>query len=193
MPLNDIRPFASEHGGHDRVQNFRMGALTTDTGEDTGWLRGYIMIVDAGVGDINAGNDAAIDPATGLSGYIATSDSAGLIAANKATSGAATFLIPVPVYSMYGGAEFVTRNVYNNSDTNLGPSTGTGDGTMTGVFVGVSCDLHVDDSTATMIGHDHGIDINGNYFTITRILDANGQDSWRTGATADQIVFRRQI
>lgn len=187
MAARDIMPFISERGGHNRVIAIRMGGGTTTATEDTSWLEGEVVEIDAAAGDLNAsgtGAGGAEDPAGGLH-YIAAASSESLINKFQATSGAATHNIMVPVYDLYDGGEFVTRNVYNNSDTNIGPA---GDGTMTGVLVGVTCDLWVDDSAAA---HDHGLDINGDYFIITRILDANGEDTAVSGGTADKVVFKR--
>lgn len=192
MGFRDIWPFFSEHGGHDRVHSYRMGALVTNDTEDTSWSQGYWLVIDAAVGDINMEVDGAVDPAGGLH-YIAAASSADLITANGGTSGAATHDIYVPVYDVYGGAEFWTRNVTDTNDTQIGPISGGGSGAMTGVLVGVTADGWVDDTTATMIGHEHGIDINGDFFVITRLLDVNNNDTWLTGAVADKIVFRRNV
>lgn len=192
MGFRDIWPFFSEHGGHDRAHGYRMGALTTDDTQDTSWEQGYWLAVDAAVGDINEVVDGAVDPAGGLH-YIAAASSAALIKTNGGTSAAATHDIIVPVFDVYGGAEFWTRNITDTDDTQIGPISGGGSGAMTGVLIGVTADGWVDDTTATMIGHAHGIDINGDFFVITRLLDVNNRDSWLTGAVVDKIVFRRNV
>ena len=189
MAFDDIRPFESQNGGHDTINHFRLGGAITNTVEDTSWERGYVLQIDPAVGDINPEIDGTVDPAEGFT-YLAMASSANLIAAAKGVSGAASHDITVPCYAMGEGMSFRTRNAFNNNDTNVGPATGTGSGAMTGIFVGVTCDLWVDDTTTTMVGHDHGIDINGNFFTITRILDDQGRDTWASGGTADWIVFR---
>ena len=192
MPVDDIRPFASEHGGHDLLRYFRMGTNVTDTGENSSWERGYWMLnIIASAHTLPfTGND--VDDPAGRDIYVAAASSAGLIQSRGGTSGAATHAIRVPVYDIYSGAEFKTRNVFNNTDTNLGPISGGGDGTMTGVVVGATADIYVDDSTATMVGHVHGIDINGDWFEITRLLDDLGEDTFISGNTVDWIVFRSQ-
>ena len=186
MAARDIMPFVSEHGGTSRIVSYRMGALTTNDTEDTSWLEGEVLVVNAAVGDIDAEIDGAADPAGGLHA-IAAGSSQGLISVNNGTSGATTHAITVPCYDIYDGGEFVTRNVYNNSDTNIGPN---GSGAMTGVLVGVTADFWVDDSATA---HEHGLDINGDFFVITRILDANNKDTYLSGGTADKVVFKRNI
>lgn len=187
MAQDDIRPVVDAHGGHKLMRHFRMGALTTDATEDTSWERGEILLLDAAVGDINpagTGAGGAEDPSGGLH-YIAAAGSSELIAHNNGTSGAATHDISVPVYDVNNGGEFKTQNVYSNSDTNLGPG---GNGAMTGVLIGVTCDFWVDDSATA---HIHGIDINGDYFTITRIVDSEGRDTWLTGNDPAWVYFAK--
>ena len=190
MPVDDIRPFASEHGGHDKLVYFRMGNLTTKTsGEDTSWERGYWMLDVVADADMNVATDGD-DPAAEPNIYVAAASSAGLIQTRGGTDGAATHAIRVPCYDVYSGMEFKTRNVFSGTDTNLGPISGGGDGTMSSVVVGADADIWVDDSTATMVGHVHGLDIAGDFFDITRILDDLGEDTYISGRTADWIVFR---
>ena len=192
MPVDDIMPFASEHGGHDLLRYFRMGALTTATsGEDTSWERGYWMLDVVADADMNPIVDGADDPAAEPFIYVAAASSAGLIQTRGGTSGAATHAIRVPCYDIYSGMEFRTRNVFAAaSDTNVGPIAGAGDGTMTNVVVGATADVWVDDTTATMVGHVHGLDLAGNFFEITRILDTSGEDTFISSGTADWVVFR---
>ena len=190
MSFRDFVPYASPHGGNAHTLFYRMGALTTNSVEDTHWLEGEYLIIDPAVGDIDVAVDNSNDPETGLGGIAAASSEA-LIAKYGATSGAATFTIGVPVYDIYGGTEFSTQHIFNNSDTDLGPTSGGGDGTLTGVFVGVTADIWVDDSTTA--AHVHGLDINTNYFTITRLLDAQGHDTFVSGNAVERIVFRRNI
>ena len=182
MARHDIMPYLSEHGGHRRTVSFQVGGGTTDTGEDTSWRAGNVVRVDAAVGDVNPHVDGAADPADGTY-YIAAADSQGLISLNGGTSGGATHLFEVPCYDLADGQEFVTANVYNNSDTELDLDTG--------FQVGDTADLWVDDATATLDGHNHGIDINGDFFTITRKLDALGRNSDISGDTTTRITFRR--
>ena len=191
MPIDDIRPFASQNGGHDKIQYFRMGALTTATsGQDTSWERGYWMINNAGQADMDVATDGD-DPVTvGSNLYVAAASSAGLIQSRGGTDGAATHAIRVPVYDPYSGMEFKTRNVFSGDDTNLGPISGGGDGTMTGILVGTTYNVWVDDSTATMVGHVHGLDLAGDFFEITRLIDDLGEDTYISGNTVDWIIFR---
>ena len=192
MPVDDIMPFTSEHGGLDRILYFRMGASTTNTGENDSWERGYWMIYNQGAADIDAANTDQEDPASITNPiYVSAASSAGLIQTRGGTSGAATHAIRVPCYDIYSGMEFRTRNIFaSGSDTNVGPIAGAGDGTMTNVVVGATADVWVDDTTATMVGHVHGLDLAGNFFEITRILDTSGEDTFISSGTADWVVFR---
>ena len=148
------------------------------------------MINDAAQADMNVVTDGD-DPVTvGANIYVAAASSAGLIQSRGGTDGAATHAIRVPVYDIYSGMEFKTRNVFNGGDTNLGPVSGGGDGTMTGIVVGTTYNVWVDDSTATMVGHVHGLDLAGDFFEITRLIDDLGEDTYISGNTVDWIVFR---
>lgn len=193
MAARDIMPALSEHGGHNSVRHFRMGALTTDATEDTSWLEGEVLLLDGAAGDINYGGVGAagtISAAGGLT-FVAAASSAGLIAAAGGTSGAATHNIMVPCYDMADDQQvWVTRNVFDNSDTNIGPA---GTGTNLTLLVGMLVDLWVDDSSFP--GHVWGLDLNaGAHFVVERILNATGQDIGLTGEAvtlADKILFRR--
>jgi hypothetical protein len=167
-----------------------MDAAATNDTEDTSWVEGEVLVVDATVGDIGPETDGAIDPAGGLH-YIAAAGSADLIQQYNATSGSPAN-VRVPVFDFYGGGEFMTQNVTDTDDTQLGPAAGPagGSGAMTGVLVGVTADLWCDDSAAL---HHFSLDINGDFFVITKILDVNNEDILISGGTADKIIFRRNI
>ena len=192
MPVDDIMPFVSEHGGHDKINYFQMGDVTTSTVEDTSWERGYWLQYIVGDPGVDALVDGTDDPASITNQIVVSAaSSAGLIQTRGGTSGAATHAIRVPCYDVYSGMEFRTRNVFaSGSDTNVGPLAGAGDGTMTNVVVGATADVWVDDTTATMVGHVHGLDLAGNFFEITRILDTSGEDTFISSGTADWVVFR---
>ncbi len=183
MAFRDIRPYSSARGDHTRILHFRMGALTTDSAEDTSWLEGNIMLLSNTVGDIDAHIDGTLAPDGGLA-YLAAAGSADLILKNGGTSGAATHDIMVPVYDFTQGDEFTTANISAGDDTQLDLDSAT-------VLIGTTADLWVDDSVATMVGHLHGLDNAGDYFVITRKLDANGRNSLITGETTVEIVFKR--
>jgi len=131
-------------------------------------------------GEIEAAYDGAVDPALATV-YISAAGSAGLIQAEGGTSGAAAHDITVPVYDPRDGSEYVTANVYNNSDVEL---------TVGDLTVGTTCGFWVDDGAAA---HNHGLDTNGTGVEITRILDALGRDAAISGATATRVVFRRGL
>jgi hypothetical protein len=178
MAAYDIMPFTAAVSRP--VLTFRMGALTTDGAEDTSWNVGEVLRVEAAVGDINEHTDGAADPSDGTY-YLAAAGSAELILANGGTSGADTHDIYVPVYDMTQGDEFVTANVVSGDDTQLALTVAAG------VVVGVTGDLWTDDAAAA---HVHNLDIGGNFFVITRRLDALGRDADISGAACTRVVFK---
>lgn len=182
MARFDIMPYRAELGGHVRVQSFQVGGGVTNDTEDTSWRTGNIVRVDAAVGDINPHVDGTADPSDGTY-YIAAADSEAVISINGGTSGATTHAFECSVYDLNDGTEFTTANVYNASDTELDLDTG--------FQVGDTADLWVDDATATVDGHNHGLNVAGDWFTITRKLDADGKNSDISGATTTAIVFKR--
>lgn len=202
MARFDIRPYRSAHGSHTRTLTFQMGAGSTATGEDTAWLEGYIMEVDPAVGDINPATNGNVDPkdfATGGTGggahggvYIAAGSSQGLMSRQVGPSNVSGITagqisdILVPVWEFLPDVEFITANVFSNSDTLVDLDTG--------FQIGDGCDLWVDDSTATMAGHNHGLDINTtNTFVITGKLDSLGQSSLVSGNTTTHVLFRIKV
>jgi len=190
MARHDIMPAVSEHGGHSRTIGFPVGANTTIDTADTSWQVGELVTIDGAAGDINASADGALDPAGGLIHVAAGSSQGEIVKAGGlgATTGAADGNL-TPVWTFEPGVEFKTRNVFDNSDTNIGPG---GSGAMTGVIVGETCDLWRDDTAATGAPNGtFGIDINGNHFIITRIVDSRGQSTSISGDTADLVYFAR--
>jgi len=165
-------------------------SATATSGQDTAWERGYWMVFTSSAGTVTPAVDPDDPASVGTSIYLAAASSAGLIQSRGGTDGAATHSIRVPCYDIYSGAEFRTRHVFSGGDTDIGPISGGGDGTMGSVTVGATANPYVDDSTGTMIGHVHGIDIAGDWFEITRLIDDLGEDTFISGRTVDWIVFR---
>jgi hypothetical protein len=60
---------------------------------------------------------------------------------------------------------------------------------MTGCTVGADANIWCND--ATEAAPVFGLDLNGSYFTITRILDSNGEDTFMSGRTPYAVVFER--
>ncbi len=190
MATNDILPVVDANGGSARVDSTPIGANTSADTANTSWRIGEVLVVTAASGDIDVIADGAEDPALGLH-RIAAGSSEGLlhkIAGPSPATGDADGQISSN-YTLAVGQEFVTRNVFDNSDTNIGPA---GDGTMTSATIGATADLWRD-NTAVSDGPNgtFGIDINGDYFTITRILDVKGDDTSVSGAMADKVYFAR--
>ena len=194
MASFDIMPAVSEHGGHSRIVGLPVGGSTSLATADTSWQIGEVCTIDEAAGDVNVSADGALDPTTLTAVLVlAAGSSQGEIikaAGLAGTTGDADGNL-APFYTFEPGVEYQTRNVFNNSDTNIGPG---GSGAMTGVLVGVTADLWRDNAgtvgTNTANGN-FGIDINGNYFTITGIFDALGRPTSVSGGTADHVKFMR--
>ncbi len=184
MSARDIWPFAPNGDAKGpAVRHFQMGAGTTDSGEDTGFLEGNWMVLDTAVGDINPLVDGADAPGPGDI-FVSAASSRALKAISLVRDGNATGIarIMVPCYDVTDGSEFVTRLAYNNNDTELDLDSGFQIGDTFGCWV--------DDAVTTLVGHNHGIDLNGSGFIVTRKLDAQGRDSIISGAATTQVVFK---
>lgn len=185
MANQDVMPFTSAHGGHNRMEAWEMenagGAITAT------FLVGEFCVQGApgtaGMVDEVAVNQHVITDATVHTFFVAAEDSQ----ANIARLGDARYVDPPAVTkpaSMYPlsdkEVEFETRNVFDNNDTNIGPA---GSNAMTGVAVGGTCCIR-------NAAGSHGIDIDDVGLVITRILDAQGEDTYLTGAAADKVIFK---
>jgi hypothetical protein len=187
MSKRDIWPFTNRNNSD--AYGFSGASGSTKNTVNTSWKDGEVVTIATGSVVVSAAG--TIDPSTGLI-YLAKVPSEGAIV--KAGGLAATSLAatskPEPFYAYESGVEFVTRNAYSGSDTNIGPA---GSGAMTGVTVGADCDLYR--SVTGVIGGgvngDFGIDVAGDWFTITRLLNSQGQDTSEFGGTVNWIVFAR--
>jgi hypothetical protein len=184
MASFDVMPFNAEHGGHNRVEAYE---LENAAGAVTATFRiGEFVLMDVTDGDVDevaAGQTVLTMANIGIN-FLAAEDSQ----FNIERLGDARYVAPpnptrpVSLYPLTDhGQLFVTRNVFNNTDTNIGPG---GDGTMTAVNVGDTACIR-----RGAVG-DHGIDIDDAGFRIVRILDATGRDTYITGAAADKVIFR---
>lgn len=182
MASRDIMPFSSPHGG-GLERNVAYQIENNGTAVTATFRVGEVVLMDVTDGDVDeipAGATVALDKDIH---FLALEDSQ----ANIRRIGDARYgNTPSPAYPAVVAVftpecEYVTRNVYNNSDTNIGPA---GTGAMTGVNVGDACGLR---NTAAGV---HGIDINSTGARITRILDSLGRDTYISGASAAVVVFR---
>lgn len=183
MAALDVMPFEAGEN-KPTARSFRIGALTTNDTEDSSWLVGNWMVFNAGADDIDALTDGTDDPVSGNI-FVSTTSSRGEIQSKGLTSGAATHAARTTVLQVTKGAQFITKNAFNGDDTNIGPA-----GTNT-IGVGDTGDVWVSDATSTLAGHIHGLDTSADYFTVTRVLDANKEDTYVSGATAAWLVFER--
>lgn len=192
MGAYDIMPFTASRGGHHRQIALPVGANTTAATANTSWLTGEILEITYAedAGDVDVTPDGSALPNTGLI-YIAAGSSEGILQSRTGalTAGGADGLM-APCWVMDHGTEFVTRNAFNNNDTNVGPA---GSGAMTGVGIGVTCGLWRDNTNpGTVSGDvngDMGIDVNTTSCVVTRLLDVNNQDTSVSGGDTDKIVF----
>lgn len=184
MSLRDIRPFRSSNGGWEKVEGVRVGAGTTSTS----WEEGEVLVIDAAAGDANVAPDGAT-AASNLT-IIATAGSSGLQSVYGATDTTWTTTPPadhqVTGYILSDEAEFITDNVFNNSDTNIGPA---GTGALTGALPGATAGFWHDLTAGT---GDQGIDVNGSTLIITGWLDANLNPTL-TAADAAWVSFKRNF
>ncbi len=189
MGVRDIMPFVSSHGGHARVLHFPITAATSAETVATSWKEGEVLELVSNTLIVTP--DQTADPHTGLV-YIAAGSSAGLL---KTKTGGTTTSdadgLAAPVYLMDEQTEFITRNVVNNNDTNIGPA---GDGTMTSVVIGATCDLWRDATNpgpvSGDVNGDFSFDINGNGMVITQILDSQKRPIAESGGTAYWVVAK---
>jgi len=178
----DVRPFTSPLGGTTEAYSFPIADDTTSAGEDSAWLAGNWCVLNAD-GYLDPFVDGTADPGPGTK-FISLTDSAGIIQMNNlgdpVVAGTQALAPCLPTST---GQEFITANIFSGDDTLISPDTG--------VDIGDTADIWVSDAVATLVGHVHGIDIAGNFFTITRKLDALGRDADISGQAATHVVFRQ--
>ena len=189
MGARDIMPFVSSRGGHARVLHFPITAATSAEVVGTSWKEGEVLELVSNTLIVTP--DQTADPKLGLV-FIAAGSSAGLL--QTKTGGTTTSDadgLACPVYTIDHDTEFITRNVVNNSDTNIGPA---GDGTMTGVVIGATCDLWRDATNpgpvSGDVNGDFSFDVNGNAMTITQLLDNQKRPIAESGGTAFYVVAK---
>jgi hypothetical protein len=189
MGARDIMPLSSVMGGHCTIIALPVGAATSAGAAGTSWEEGEVVEITEASGDIDVTPDGAADPKGGLV-YIAAASSAGVMQTKKGSqvTGIADGLL-CPCYVMEAGVKFVSRNVVDSNDTNIGPS---GDGTMASVTIGATCDLWRDDTNpggvSGGVNGDFSFDINGDGMVITDILDSQNRPTSVSGGTADKVV-----
>lgn len=190
MSRRDIWPFNNRLNSD--AYAFPVGAGTSKNTVNTSWREGEVLIITAASSDVDVAPAGTIDPAAGLA-YLAKEPSEGMIVKAgglAATTGTADGDLTT-VYGFESGLEWSTRNVFSGSDTNIGPA---GSGALTGCTIGADCDLYraiTGTVTGAGVNGDFGIDLGGDYFTITRLLNSLGQDVSEFGGTVDRIVFAR--
>jgi hypothetical protein len=189
MGARDIMPFVSGRGGHARILHLPITAATSAETVATSWKEGEVLELVSNTLIVTP--DGAADPHTGLV-YIAAGSSAGLL--QTKTGGTTTSDadgLGAPVYVLDADTEFITRNVVNNNDTNIGPA---GSGAMTSVAIGATCDLWRDDTNpggvSGNVNGDFSFDINGDGMVITQILDSQKRPITESSGTAHWVVAK---
>jgi len=183
MAQQDVMPLTSSLGGHLRMEGYnRAAAPTYRIGE---WTI-ITVAADSTVDEIAAAvGGAAYD---GTLHRVAADDGAINPAVPAGSGSPGTRFVSPPntakmdsMYVLTPDTEFVTRNAYNGNDTNIGPA---GAFASANIRVGATAGVH---RAAT---GDHGIDVAQGGLVITRLLDAQGNDSAFTGNAVDRVAFR---
>lgn len=179
MGLQDIMPFASPHGGHDKIYMIQMGALTTSATTSTSWRQGEMMLQAVGTGDIDVIPDGIEDVTTNH--FIAATSSEHELQLANLTSGAATHAWLVPMYPLTGpdAGQFISQYAVTGSDTLL--TTTQKEAILVGDTVGLWRD-----NVAVTLGENGRFSVNtgGAGLKLIRKLDVNKNDTAMTGNEA---------
>lgn len=198
MAVYDIMPY---HGSPRtaRVEHKQMGGSSTTGTAGTSFRVGEWGTFDTAAGDINV----TADGATNWSNihFIFAGNSDALIAKHKLTSGAATHNVTVPCWVIEDGVTYITRNLYNNSDTPVTPTV---------TMIGDTCGAWRDNTAVTSAAYTHrpagqtglrdstdgvngvfGIDQNGTGLIIVDVLDSNQESITRSAGTGVFVIFRK--
>lgn len=184
MAIRDIMPYASPHGG-GLERNVAWQIENNGTTVTATFRIGELVVVDAnGQIDEVAAGQVSLTTTTKGTTFLALEDAV----ANIRRIGDARYgntpspAYPCTVATFDPDCEYITRNAFNGTDTNIGPA---GTNTLTTTNVGDACGLRV---TA---GGVHGLDLNTvTGFRISRILDSQGRDTYISGAATAFIVIR---
>ena len=183
----DIRPAFDPLGGYHRIEVYpRNASATYGFGE-------WVALSAAATATLNE-----IAEATTSTNFTAGTHFVSAAPMNKVIGGAAGTQIRMdrigdaryvdppntsvldPVYAVSADTEYMTRFLFNNSDTLVTPSS---------AHINDVCGMH--NATAGTAADRHGVDINGTGLIIVRVLDAKGVDVVLSGATGVWVVFRR--
>lgn len=172
----DIMPYDQPGGGHNRVVTYPMdGTGVFERGEAV--LLAATGLVDEAATEPNyaAGHTELVGIAAESAQGIADSRGDGTLAsaANQ----------PVGIYPIEHGCRFVTRNLFNGSDTIVT--------TLALANIGDQCALRR--SAAGLWGIDIGGTAAVENFVIEGLLDDNGQDAVLLGTTATAAIFSLMI
>lgn len=183
----DIRPVLSSHGGHLQVEVFpRNASATYGYGE-------WVALSAAGTATLNEIAEAATSVNfTNGTHFIAASPFVKVIGGAAGTQvridrvGDARYVdgpntgVLDPVYVLDEDTEFMTRFLFNNSDTLVTP---------TSAHINDECGMH--NATAGVAADRHGVDINGTGLRIVRVLNTQGIDITIGGGTGQWVIFRK--
>jgi hypothetical protein len=177
MATQDIMPFNSPHGGHDRIVTARLGALSTINTTNTSFREGEPLLLDVAAGDVNVIADGDSNVTTNH--YIAAVSSQGVIETHNLTSGAATHDALVQMYPMTGADApyFISQYVVTGAASDVLLTSAQKDAILVGDTLGIHRD-----NTATGITNNGengrmSFDTNGTGLKLVRKLDANLRDT----------------
>jgi hypothetical protein len=186
MANQDIIPFASPHGGHSSIRPIKIAGSTSYVTAETSWQKGEVGILTSGA--IGAANAVIANGATNHNPAIhlvSVSSSQGELTIPNVASATATIAVLSPWIPVLGEQEFLTRNLFNNSNTAVVPLI---------THVGDICGWWRDNSITTGGGSGpngrFGLDTNGTGLIITRVLNANYEDIGDHGGTGTYVVFK---
>jgi hypothetical protein len=181
----DIIPFASPHGGHSVIRAIAIANSTTYATADTSWQKGEVcQLVSGKIGAANAVFPATVTTAgvhNPAAHFVSVSSSQGELTIPNVASGAASISVLALFHPVLGEQEFLTRNLFNNSDTRVVPLI---------THVGDICGWWRMSNATAGVNGTFGLDTNGTGLIITRVLDANMTDITISGAAGVFVVFK---
>jgi len=176
MSARDILPFRSSYGGHNVMSRYPVNTTAA-------FLEGEPVLVEAAGTLIEAATLPS--PVTNPPNLIGIA-AAGAANTALARSGSSATPFPTtmlaPVYMLSHDAEFVTRNVFNNSDALVAPTLAN---------VGDRCALRRVTGPPDIWGVDFGAAATTLWFQITDVLDSLKRSIRLSGAAGVFAVFRR--
>ena len=186
MANQDIISFASPHGGNSVVRPIKIAVSTTFSTAETSWQKGEVCLLAAG--GIGAAQAVIADSAgtsiahNALIHFVPVNSSQGELSLYNIASGAAAIPVLGSFIPVLGEQEFMTRNVFNASDTIIPPTQA--------MIFNDAFGWYRDNSVTFGPNGRFGIGQDGTGLVVTRVLDANLVDIGLSGAAGVWAVFK---